>query len=308
MAEPPSAREAFLQTDYARLYLREIGSGRPIVLVHGGPDFDHELFLPEMDQLADLGRLVYYDQRGRGRSFSGETADDVSIASEVADLDRVRAWTGSDAVALIGHSWGGLLAMEYAVRHPDRVSHLVLMNTGPVSRADLLAFETHLAAMRTPEVRERLTAMRSDPDFLAGDLAADAEYHRLHFAIAVRHEDQLEAIIGRLRRGFTPTGLVAARAIEERLYEQTWDQEDYDLLPQLRQLDISTLVLHADRDSIPLEIARRIAEAIPGSRFLVLPNCGHFSYVEHPTAVHDAIAELLSLSGSPRVPAGPSTP
>jgi proline iminopeptidase len=293
MAEPPSAREAFLRTDNARLYLREIGSGRPIVLVHGGPDFDHELFLPEMDQLADLGRLLYYDQRGRGRSFSGETDDDVSIDSEVADLDRVRAWTRFESVALIGHSWGALLAMEYAVRHLDRVSHLVLMNSAPASRADLLAFRAHLARVRPPEVQERMAALRSDPAYLAGDVAADAEYHRLHFANALRQPAQLESIIGRLRRAFTPAGIVAARAIEDRLYEETWQREDYDLLPHLRQLDIPTLVLHADQDSIPLELAHHIAQAIPGSRFLVLTYCGHFSYVEQPTAVHHAIAELL---------------
>jgi hypothetical protein len=82
--------------------VRDVGRGLPIIVLHGGPDFDSEYLMPELDRLADLGRLVYYDQRGRGRSYSGEQPEDVSIESEMADLDRLREWTGADSVALLG--------------------------------------------------------------------------------------------------------------------------------------------------------------------------------------------------------------
>src|SRR5205823_4148655 len=84
-----SAREQFVGSGSARLYVRDIGAGPPVVVVHGGPDFDHEYLLPDMDRLADSFRLVYYDQRGRGRSYSGQTPAEISVASEVEDLDRV---------------------------------------------------------------------------------------------------------------------------------------------------------------------------------------------------------------------------
>ena len=72
------------------LFCREVGDGPPIVAVHGGPDFDHCYFLPELDRLADAFRLVYYDQRGRGRSAAGVRPEDVTLRSEIEDLDRVR--------------------------------------------------------------------------------------------------------------------------------------------------------------------------------------------------------------------------
>ena len=106
------------------LFCREVGEGPPIVVVHGGPDFDHCYFLPELDRLADSFRLVYYDQRGRGRSADGVRAEDVTLGSEIDDLDRVRSHFGLESIAVLGHSWGGVLAMEYAVRHPERVSQL----------------------------------------------------------------------------------------------------------------------------------------------------------------------------------------
>ena len=70
----PVTHEQFVGTGSARLYVRDVGHGLPIIVVHGGPDFDHEYLLPEMDQLARSFHLVYYDQRGRGRSFSGHAA------------------------------------------------------------------------------------------------------------------------------------------------------------------------------------------------------------------------------------------
>src|SRR5512139_2088608 len=133
-----------------RLYAREVGEGRPLIVVHGGPDFDHHYLRPELDALADSVRLVYYDQRGRGRSAPFVRPADVGIDSEIEDLDQLRASLGLDSVALLGHSWGGLVAMEYAVRHPDRLSHLVLMDTAPACHADWLMFREQLRHRRPP--------------------------------------------------------------------------------------------------------------------------------------------------------------
>jgi proline iminopeptidase len=128
-----SSDEGHVPVDGARLYYRTVGQGPPIVVLHGGPDFDHYYLLPELDRLAETFQLVYYDQRGRGRSAEGVAPDDVGIESEVADLDGVRRHFGFYTIAVLGHSWGGLLAMEYASRHPGRVSHLILMNSAPAS-------------------------------------------------------------------------------------------------------------------------------------------------------------------------------
>ncbi len=291
--------ETFIPVERGRLFVRTVGVGRPIVVVHGGPDFDHSYLLPELDRLRDLGRLVYYDQRGRGRSYSGEDAADITLASEIADLDAVRGWLGSDRIAILGHSWGTLLSLEYALRHPDRVSHLALLNPAPASQAAIRRLQEHFATVRPPEVQARMAALRADPDFRAGDIDVEAEFLRLHFALALARPEQLEETIARFRRWFRPEGIIAARAIENRLYDLTWNREDYDLLPALRDLEIPTLVLTGDREFIPVAIAGEIAEAIPASRLEIVPDCGHFSFLEQPTAVHAAVAGLL---GSPAHP------
>src|SRR5262245_21863773 len=223
---PRIARERFLRRGRSRLYVRELGEGRPVVVLHGGPDFEHESLLPQLELPAADARLVYYDQRGRGRSFSGERPPDVTIASEIEDLDAVRASVGAARVAVLGHSFGTLLALEYAIRHADRVSHLVLLNPAPVSRAAMRTFRDHLAALRTPEERSRMRELAADPAYMRGELAADAEFHRIHFRPTARRRE-LDVLVGRLRRAFTPAGVVAAREIETSLYADTFDRDAY---------------------------------------------------------------------------------
>jgi len=277
----------------AQLFLRSVGEGRPIIVLHGGPDFDHNYLLPELDRLAESFHLIYYDQRGRGRSAGDVTPDEVTIASEVEDLDSVRRQFGLESVALLGHSFGGLLAMEYTTRHPERVSHLVLANTAPASGADVRAFRQHLLDLRPAEDVERMRSLKSSARYQAGDIETEAAYYRIHFRAALRRPEHVEQIVGRLRAYFTEEGVLTARAIEERLYDDTWNSEAYDLVPKLRQLDIPTLVVHGEHDFVPVELAARIAEAMPRGRLVVLPECGHFPYLETPEAFHDCVAAFF---------------
>jgi len=107
-----------------------------MIVLHGGPDFDHSYLVPDMDRLSDSLRLIYYDQRGRGGSADGVKPEDVSLASDISDLEEVRQYFQLGSVALLGHSWGTVLALEYALRYPQRVSHLLLMNPAPASSDD----------------------------------------------------------------------------------------------------------------------------------------------------------------------------
>jgi proline iminopeptidase len=273
------------------LFCRDVGDGPPIVVVHGGPDFDHCYFLPELDRLADAFRLIYYDQRGRGRSAGGVRPEDVTLSSEIEDLDRVRSGFGLEAVAVLGHSWGGVLAMEYALRHPDRVSHLLLLDTGPASADDWRSFREGLARRRSADV-DAMRAIASTDAYARGDLEAEAAYYRIHFRITVRRPDQLELLVARLRSNFTEQGVVLARAVEHRLHQQTSESADWDLFPALRRLDVPTLVLHGEDDFVPVELAARIAEAVPEARLSVLPACGHFTYLEAPEEVFEEISRF----------------
>ncbi len=288
-----TAREGCFALNGTELYYREIGRGVPVMALHGGPDFDHQYLLPDLDRIADSCRLIYYAQRGRGASLANVQPEDVTLASEIEDLDALREHLGLASVALLGHSWGGVLAMEYAIRHPERTSHLILISTGPASHEDymLLRAERRRTA---PRDMERLAAMSSTPEYRAGDLEADAAYYRIHFGATLRSPEQLERLVRSLRANFTPDGILKARAIEERLMNETWRSSEYDLFPKLARLRVPALLIHGEHDLVPVECARHIAEAIPGARFLLLDGSGHFSYLEAPDAVRRAVVEFLA--------------
>jgi proline iminopeptidase len=287
-------RQAFVKVDGARLFVSELGDGAPLVVIHGGPDFDHVYLRPELDLLAGSARLVYYDQRGRGRSGAGVRPTDVTMESEVRDLDALRTHLGAESTALLGHSWGALVAMAYAIRHPDRVSHLVLLNPAPASRADWVLLGESFDRNRPPDDAARLAEVAETAGFKQGDADAEADYYRAHFRMTLRRPDLLEALVGRLRRHFTADGVLAARAVEERLYDETCRTAEFDLISGLRGLTVPTLVLTGEHDFIPLETAAHIAEAVPGARLAVLPGCGHFTFLERPDDVHAEVRALLS--------------
>jgi proline iminopeptidase len=288
-----SAREGFIPVPNARLFYREIGHGQPIIVLHGGPDFDHAYLLPDMERLADSYRLIFYDQRGRGRSAGEVSPEDVTIESEIDDLDQVRRYFDLNAAALLGHSWGAVLAMEYAVHHPRHVSHLILMDPAPASYDDRLLLQEHRRNTAAADL-ERLKPISAAESYQAGDLQADAEYYRIHFRAAFRQPQHLDTLMKNLRSNCTPESIRKARAIEKRLYEQTWILSDYDLLPQLEALTTPALIIHGDHDLIPLESATHIAEAIPGARLAVVKDCGHFPYIEAPEEVHKLVDHFFT--------------
>jgi proline iminopeptidase len=289
----PALSDGYIPVGNSALFYRAIGHGPPTLVLHGGPDFDHTYVLPDLDRLADSLRLIYYDQRGRGKSAANVQPDDVTIQSDIQDIERVRAYFGLPSVVVLGHSWGGLLALEYAIRHPQRVSHLILLNTAPASHDDYLLLRQAFRVNRPAADREALQAWSTSAEYAAGDPDTVAAYYRVHFRMTIEQPEHLERVIRRLRASFTRAGILKARAIEARLYDQTWLLSDYNLLPKLKQLNIPALVLHGEYDFVPVACAAHIAAAMPGARCVLLSECGHFSYIERPDDVRHEIARFL---------------
>jgi pimeloyl-ACP methyl ester carboxylesterase len=133
---------------------------------------------------------------------------------------------------------------------------------------------------------ERLRTLESCPGFANGeDLDARAEYYRVYFRTTLRSPDQLNRLIANLRVGWTREGIVTSVAVGNRPWHEAYEVGGYNLLPQLAHLHLPTLVLRGDYNFIPLACATHIAEAIPGAQFVVIRDCGHFSYLERLTEV-----------------------
>jgi proline iminopeptidase len=295
-------REGHIPIGNASLYVRDIGRGPPIIVLHGGPDFDHLYLAPDLDRWADGFHVIYYDQRGRGRSADGVRPADVTLTSDVEDIDAVRRHFGLEAPIVLGHSWGTVLALEYALRHPAHVSHLILLNPAPASTSDFGLLRTKYLEKLGAEA-ERQKEIVASAAYQEGDPAAVAARYRIHFKPALKESRDYETLMQRMEAAFNSQGkegIVKARAVEDHLMEESWARADYDLLPRLRGLRIPTptLVIYGDHDFIPGEISQHIAGAMPQARLVTLKNCGHFTPLECPMEVRREVDRFLRGAGA----------
>lgn len=267
--------ETFREVRGVRLYERRIGAGPEVVVLHGGPGAHHDYLLPGFDLLARRRTLVYYDQRGGGRS---PVAREVPVGwrEQVADLEALRVLWGRDQLALAGYSWGGLLALLYALEHPGRVERLALISTAPVWRGAREIFEQRFLERGASPVIQQMRAELASSGLKERD---PERYRRRAFELSVAgyfHDpDRVKDL--------TPFRITG------RTQTEVWESlGDFDLRPRLPEIGVPAVVLHGDDDPIPLEASRILAQGL-AAPLHVLPDCGHVPYVEAP----DRFVELL---------------
>jgi proline iminopeptidase len=151
------------------LFYVEVGEGLPCLVMHGGPGFDHTCLHPWLDPLAEDMHLVYYDHRGHGRS-GRPPVETLTYQQLCSDADALREHLGFEKIAVLGYSFGGGVALEYALRYPERLSRLILLDTGPGGNGNR-GEEMEANARRKATTQEQLDALAASP-------STEAEFRR----------------------------------------------------------------------------------------------------------------------------------
>ena len=258
-------------------YVRH-GQGIPCLVMHGGLGCDHSYMHPWMDALGDTFELVYFDHRGNGRSGRPDL-ETLNFEQFAADVDALREHLGFEKVAVLGSSYGGFIAQEYAIRYPNRVSHAFFMDTAAVFD---YADEVKMHATRkgaTPEMLEVLDSLspESDEEFASMmDLIGPLYYFN-----------------------FDPD--LAARAMGETIYCASAAKRGFEILkgwdtrPRLAQVTAPTLVLVGRDDYItPPNKSQDIQGHIPGAELKIFERSGHMPHLEEPEAFFATIRDFVS--------------
>jgi proline iminopeptidase len=285
----PQPRAAgFTTTTDVPLYWAAYGpsGGARAVVLHGGPGADHAYLLPQMLELARDRELLFYDQRGGGRSRTDDRAA-ITWQTHVDDLGAVLREFDVRSPTIVGYSWGGLLALLYAAqvsRTPalPRPARLVLIDPAPVSRQFREEFETEFARRQASPT---IGAMR---DELAGSGLRERDpalYRQRTFELSVAgyFADPAAA------RNLTPFRVVG------RVQRSVWESlDDYDLVRdgRLSAVHCPTLIVHGRQDPIPVASSEACARAM-GATLVMLDACGHVPYVEQPAALFAAVRQFL---------------
>ncbi len=280
------ARQGLVSLDDARLFYEVVGSGDPILVVHGGPGLDHAYLRPGLDALANRNTLIYYDQRGTGRSSAELSPSAINLDAFVQDIDALRQVLGFDRVTVMGHSFGALIAIEYARRHPDETRALILLTpTEPGSRyADATAQRQH--DRQTVEDAQEMRDLRASEGFEARDPATLAQVYRVAFRQIMRDRAMIDMVNLDLATATARNGQDVARLLGTSLGTVDW----WD---RLGTIEAPVLVLQGRYDAPPLEMGQALAEAFPRGQYEVL-NTGHFPYVEDREALLSAISGFFA--------------
>lgn len=266
----------------------EAPSGPPLCCVNGGLLFGHRLLWPALAPLAQRRQLVLYDQRGRGESAAPPGVRASRIEFDGDDLVALRSAMGLEQWDLLGHSWGGGIAMLAAAADPAAVARLVLVNAVGVTGAWLPALHDAALARLTGDARDRLAALSVAP-LETPDLPAHAEYAQAFFP--AWFADAAFAAQVAPPRGDSLTGAVVAARLR---------REGYDWSARLRDLPVPALVVHGVADVLPLAVAEQTAAVLGRARLAPLADAGHNPFWEAPDAFFTAVdAFLLEGRGAP---------
>ena len=266
------------------LFVEVAGRGYPLVLMHGGPGADHWTMLP-FRRCVNQFTLVFYDHRCNGRSV-GAPVSSMTWKNLTADADALRQKLGFQRWAVLGHSFGGHVALEYALRYPGSLSHLILLDTGGDSRwsqqnaAEVLAKRGY--SPRKVELVRRWFNGEFTPHEMFPILMRIGGAYSYHPSLWLTARDLAR---GEWRSKMRPQALIFAG----RHLLKGWSVMDH-----LGEITVPTLVMAGRADFVfPPEHQLELAAAIPHSRLQIIERAGHNPHSEQPAQVMAAVRDFI---------------
>jgi proline iminopeptidase len=291
-----AVREGYVTTtDSARLFYRVMGQrGDTIIAIHGGPGVDLESIANDFAPLAERHVVIFYDQRGAGRSELPKDTTRLIVQRQVTDLDEVRRHFGAQKVTLVAHSYGPLLAASYALAHPEAVRRMVFFGPVPPRRGD---FWKRFGASMNQRLDSAARARAADASRRLSDPNADTRQAcRDYWAVGMRprlaEPDRTLPLIKSDLCASSPDGIRYGLTITNRVVMASYGE--WDLRERLKHLDVPTLVVHGEQESIPMDLVEEWVTSLPHSRLVRVPKAAHFTYAERPELVWPEVERFLA--------------
>ncbi|MBC5794679.1 alpha/beta fold hydrolase [Sphaerospermopsis sp. LEGE 00249] len=275
--------EIYFDIDGCGLAVEEQGiRKKPVAfIIHGGPGVDHTSYKPCFSPLSHHLQMVYFDHRGQGRSARG-SKETYTLENNVEDMEALRQYLGLEKIILIGSSYGGMVALSYAIKYPQNVSHLIVIATTASSRFLQRAQEI-LAQRGNPEQKAIASKL------WAGDFENE-EQLREFFKIMNPMYCQSNN-----RKTNSPDSKQTILSVDAINIAFSGFLRNYNILNELYKITSPTLIIAGRHDWIcPPEFSEEIAEAIPNAHLKIFENSGHLIRVDEPQLLLDEIINFLT--------------
>ncbi len=281
----PKAITSFGTADPAKsIFYHQTGKGAPILFIHGGPGLSHHYFLPSVFSLQNEYHLIFYDQRNCGESLVATDTLQMHLSSFIRDIDFVRKRMGYKKISLLGHSWGSMLAVRYAIQYPENVSNLILVSPAAMSSADVRETSRLINQKFEPMANIRRNELIESTAFKQGEPDALAQLYKIGFSQNMLKPEKVDSL-----NIYVPEDYRARNSWMKTLYS---DLYDYDLYPQLKKIKLPTLILEGSGDvGVPQSL--KISNTIPGSKYILIKESGHFPFLENNSDFTTAIRNFI---------------
>ncbi len=269
------------------IFYKIIGTGEPVVIVHGGPGLGHNYLYPHLTRLAEHYKVIFYDQRSSGKSSGHEKPSEITMESFIQDLEGLRKAFDIRKLNLLGHSWGGLLSLNYAVNYSDCLNALIIIGSSGASSGYVARFSKAIEDRLPPQKKEELTEIAESFINKEKTSVLFKKYYSLYFWAYFYDKSFADKIsLDYIDDKMVQKYFICTHFLDEYL-------QDYSLFDRLNRITCPTLIVHGDYDPIPFQEAEKIHHGIKGSDFVLLQNCGHFAYMEKANACFEAVENFL---------------
>lgn len=292
-------QEGFVDANGVMIYYTSLGTGTPLVIVHGGPGASHDYFLPYLLPLARSHRVVFIDERGSGKSGKLEDPAGYTVEAMVEDLESVRSSLGLGTIDLLGHSYGGVLAQAYALKYQENLGHLILCSTFHSTKEMNGVFRRMMEQM-TPDLRARIQKMESSGLYGHGKEFEKNRYPDEYMSAAWGEGYFPYLYQNHPDPNYAPT---AAGAMSWDLYREMWGSNgeyvidgnlsSVEYAARLGTIRTPTLITAGDNDECSPALAKEMNGLIPGSKLVILPKSGHMTFVDQPGMFIKAVNDFL---------------
>ena len=260
------------------------GTGPTVVAVHGGLGLDHHYLEPLITDWSEFARVIWFDVRGNGASAAPEDWESVTLGTLADDIDAIRDATGTERVFLYGHSYGGFLALTYALRYPERLDGLMLASTA-----------AHLGHPPNIPPDAPQSAVEAFSSLFEAPMPSDEQWEHTWRAAFPLYAPELDAT-------------AAERANEKTVFRAAaWNRglallADYDVSGRLSEIATPTLLLSGAKDFITGTPAHEeMCAAIPKAELEVFEEAGHFPFLTAPREYRTAARTWLERQPEPPV-------
>ncbi len=281
----PAAKEGFVKVNGTELYYHVIGEGAPILVLHGGPGLNHTYFLPQMEGLAKHCKLIFFDQRATGRSSMDVDTGSVNLANAVEDIEGMRKAFDLGEMNLLGHSTGGLLAMEYAIKHPDHLRSLILVTTTAASSELRMKAFYNMQERTTREDSIGQEEMQQSEGFKKREPAAMSKFFRYLFGSNFYDHKFADSLTLQFDTNYARSAKLS-RGLNR-------DLNHYDIHDSLKNITCPTLIVETDYDRNLPESMDKIHAHIANSKIALIKHSGHFPFIEAPAEFFKIVTDFV---------------